>query len=169
MTDDDFDAAVAEAVKYEQAERKLSALERLRTSVLKERRLLRLLTIMAIIVGCIGIGLAVDARNTATTARHAAETAQKALDEFQASRNESRVASCHDANKIAQKHNDLTQSDEDTLTLAAKGNGTRTPDEQARVDAFLAQRIAKYESLKIEIRDCSLAGIAKFLAANKEP
>lgn len=92
MNDEAFDAAVQEAVAAATAEQKLSALERLRTSVLKERRLLRVLTILAIVVGCVGIFLAVTARQTA-------DKAQTAVAQAEASRAEARVSSCEQFNE----------------------------------------------------------------------
>lgn len=84
MTNDDFDAAVAEAVKLEHADQKLAALVRLRRSVLKERRLLRALTVLSILLGCGAIMLGIQAR--------------MALDEFKVSRAEARVTSCESYN-----------------------------------------------------------------------
>lgn len=169
MNDAAFDAAVAEAVRLEDAEQKVSALYRLRRSVLKERRLLRVLTIVSIVLACGAIGVGVDAHQTADTAQEATRKAQRALDAIVVARNESRVASCNNANVIAHKHNDLTQGVEDTLRTIASPTTPRTPEQQARVDAFLAQQITHYESIKIGIRDCSLEGIEKFQAENKEP
>ena len=140
MVDDQFEAAVAEAVAAAKAEQKLAALEDLRTSVLKERRLLRVLTIAALIVGCVGIFLANDARTT--------------LDEFAAARSESRVIACRGDNDAAERINGLNDRTQDLLRDAVAGNGDRTPAEQAAADAFLKEQIVKYEALKIPLRGC---------------
>lgn len=169
MTDDDFDAAVAEAVALDKADQKLNALVRLRKSVLKERRLLRALTILSIIGTCAAIYLAVASNRTADEATKAAATAQKAIDAVVEARDASRIVACGTANDIARKHNDLVNGVENTLTLATKGNGTRTPEQQARVDAFLNQQIAQYEAIKVAIRDCSPAGIKAYYAPKENP
>lgn len=154
MNDEAFDAAVQEAVSLADAEQKLSALERLRRSVLKERRLLRVLTVVAIVVGCVGIFLAVGARSVANEA-------SAALDAFTASRTEARAIACQADNDTAGRINGLNDRTQDLLRDASAG-GDRTPEEQERVDAFLVEQLAKYEALKVPLRDCSPQGIEDY-------
>lgn len=147
MSDDQFDAAVEEAVAAATAEQRLVELERLRKSVLKERRLLRILTALAIIVGSFGAveGLA----------------AKDALNEFRDSRASARKVGCVADNDTADRINGLNDRTQDLLRDAVAG-GDRTPEEQAQALKFLAEQLDKYEALKVPRRDCSDGAIDSY-------
>lgn len=141
MGDDEFERAVSEAVEMAEAEHKLAALVRLRQSVLAERRLLRVLTVVAIIVGCVGIFLSVGARYTA-------DKAQDALAEIQASRADARLVSCISYNEdVVDRVNGI---------LITAGARSDNPDAHDRV-----------EQLLLPHRDCSAQGIADYFDGDR--
>lgn len=135
--DDEFEQAVAEAVATSDAEHKLAALVRLRHSVIAERRTLRVLTVIAIIVGCVGIFLSVSARGTA-------EQAHDALEVMEASRQDARVVSCESYNTdVVDKINGIM------VSVASQSDD---PDA-----AF-----ERVEPLLLDRRDCSDKGIEDY-------
>lgn len=137
MTDDELDAAIEEARLTASAEQKLVSLERLRSSVLSERRVLRVLTVVAIVVGMVGIGLAVGSYAIANRA-------QDALDVMEASRAEARIVSCESWNAdTADRINGIL------LSVA-----TRSSDPEAAKE--------RVEPLLLPHRDCSDAGIEDY-------
>lgn len=152
MTDDDLREAIEEARAMASAEQKLSALERLRRSVLAERRLLRILTIIAIAVGMMGIGLSLHSLGIASDA-------QDALDEFQASRVEARVTSCESFNDQQQRS---ISANEAQLRVVFEATGrVRDAEEQAQLEVLYEKHDKVIESA-FPMRDCSAAGIAEF-------
>lgn len=144
MGDDKFDAAVAEAVAMATAEQKLSALERLRRSVLKERRWLRGLTIVSIVVGCTGIVLAV--------------LALVALDEAESERAGNRVTSCEQQNEQQQRSIDGNNAQVREVFRSLTSDDVLTAEEQASLDRLFKDHDAVIER-SFPMRDCSQAGI----------
>lgn len=143
MTDDDFEAAVAEAVKLEQADAKLVALERLRANVLKERRSLRALTIVSIVAACVAVWLGL--------------TVRASLAESEASRASARHGSCVQDNIRIDQHNALVDADEATLRdIIPSSHNPATI-------TFLTDHIQQYEKTRVPQRDCSPAGIEMYL------
>lgn len=88
--------------------------------------------------------------------------ANDAVDQIRAQRTEARLVACHADNASASKVNALNDRTQDLLRNATASNTTRTPEQQARSDAFLADELAKYEAVKVHLRDCSPAGIERF-------
>lgn len=137
VTDDELQRSIDEARAIVLAEQKIRALERLRSSVVSERRLLRVLTVLSIagcvlasLVGWQAFGIASDAR--------------AALDEFDASRQEGRVISCESYNTdVVDKINGIL------LSVAS----------QSRDPAAARARIGP---LLLDQRDCSDKGIADY-------
>jgi hypothetical protein len=124
--------------------------------------LLIVLLVLAIAVGGTGAALA------ALGLSQSGEALDKA-DAIIEARDASRIVACGTANDIAKKHNDLVDGVENTLRVATQGNGNRTPEQQARIEAFLAQQIAQYEAIKVAIRDCSPEGLRLYYHEPKEP
>lgn len=154
--DDGMQEAIDEALNAASAEEKLAQLVRLRQSVLSERKLLRALTLIAIMVGSVGIWQSVGARSTADDAR-------EALDVFRAQRTESRVIACNAENDSAARINALNDRTQDLLRAAtADRDGDRTPEAQARVEALLNGELVKYEAIKIPYRKCDLASVEAY-------
>lgn len=115
------------------------------------------LLVVAIALGGTGAALAAQGLNQSGQALDKADAIIEARDA-------SRVIACGTANDIARKHNDLVGGVEDTLRTLAAPSPTRTREQQARIDEFLAQQIAHYESIKVAIRDCSAKGLRDYYA-----
>lgn len=148
MADDDqFDAAVAEAVAAVTAEQKLEALARLRVSVLKERRTLRVLTIVAIIVGCVGIYLSVDARD--------------ALAVSEADRAEARVSACVQWNDQQHRSIDGNKAQVRQVFTSLAAGEVLSPERQAQIDRVFADHDQVIDE-SFPLRNCSPAGITAY-------
>ena len=103
--------------------------------------------VAALVVGVAGAGIGVIGLATAGEANDKADTILEA-------RQVARKVACDADNENAGKINGLNDRSQDLLRDAAAG-GNRTPEQQARADQFIAEQIAKYEALKIPLRDCS--------------
>lgn len=153
MPDRTIREAIDEAVAVETAEAKMRALVRLRQSVLQERRLLRVLTVLSIIGMCAAIYLGWSAR--------------MALAEFEATRAESRVIGCESWNEqqLRSRAGDMNQTRTQFEALASFTGADRTPEQQVRVEAFLEDlygQQAKASEASYPLRDCSPAGIRAY-------
>lgn len=127
------------------------------------------LGIIGIILGGYGAVTAGDASEDAAAAKARAVVAEAKADTLLEARNTSRLVACGTANDTAKKINGVIAGVEDTLRIAAAPNPNRSPEAQEKTDAFLAGQIAHYETLKVELRDCSPAGIAAYYREDKKP
>lgn len=103
--------------------------------------------------------LAAEAKVTAEIAKAAAQAATQAIASAQEARDEARAVSCTEANVIAAKHNTLVEGLQNLLYTIAAPDGERSPEAQARLDAFVRHEVAKFEPIKIPARDCTPEGI----------
>lgn len=147
MTDDELQAAIDEAVMLVDVEQKLGALERLRRSVLEERRLLRGLTIMAIVTGMIGIALST--------------WAIKAVGTAEASRKDARVVSCEAFNDQQERSIDGNEAQVREVFRSLTSDDDLTPAERERLDTLFADH-DKVIELSFPLRDCSPEGIEAY-------
>ena len=153
VTDDQMNEAIAEAVALETADAKLAALVRLRTSVLRERRLLRGLTIVSIVVGCTGIVLG--------------GLALHVLDDVEKDRADNLRGSCHQYNEQQARAREGNKA-QLLVVLDTNTSGRElTPEQQARIAAITAAHDAVIDS-SFPDRDCSPEGIAKYLDATSK-
>lgn len=151
MTDDELQTAIDEARAMASAEQKLDALERLRQSMLGERRLLRVLTILAIAVGCFG---AVEGY-----------AAKDAFDEYRQAQQEARVASCQQFNDQQQRSIDGNKAQVREVFRSLTSDEPLTAAEKAGLDRLFADHDRVIEHA-FPMRDCSDEGIAAYLDAD---
>lgn len=127
------------------------------------------LGVLGVIVGAYSAVTAGNASEAAAAAKARAVVAEAKADTLLEARTASRIVACGTANDIAKKHNDLVDGVEETLRLATQTSVPRSPERQAQVDAFLKQQIARYESIKVALRDCSPAGIEAYYPPKEQP
>lgn len=156
MTDDELQTAIDEAVSMDKAEQKLSALERLRTSVVRERRWLRYLHVLTILLAGSAIVLGV--------------IALIALDRFEDERASRSLGSCLQFNEQQQRAIEGAVEIADTQNHAVLDRIFRDldPDEEARLQALYVEARADVEAKAVEtypLRDCTPEGIEEYLEA----
>ena len=88
--------------------------------------------------------------------------AQDAIDKANASRDEARIARCRADNDVASKINHLGDAMRNVVNLAVPSNPERTPEQQARVEEFLANSNAALDEARVPARDCSPEAIEEF-------
>lgn len=150
MTDEELQAAIDEAVKMTTAEQKLSALERLRTSVLSERRILRVLTVMATVTAAVGVSLSLQSLS--------------ALNRFEDERASRARGSCIQYNEQQDRSR---EGNKRQLRVVIEGltTGRRTtPEGQARIDALYLLHDEAMDAA-FPHRDCTPDGIEAYLEA----
>lgn len=144
MTDEELDAAITEAVLAATAEEKLVRLERLRQSVIAERRLLRGLCIAAIVAAMVAGGVAAWAKVT--------------VDNAEADRAENRITSCVAFNDQQQRSIDANEAQVREVFRSLTSDDELTPEERAELDRLFADHDAVIEA-SFPLRDCSPDGI----------
>lgn len=144
MTDDELREAIEEARLMASAEQKLSTLERLRLSVLSERRVLRVLTVVAIVVGMVGIGLSVWSIGR--------------VNEAEASRADNRVSSCVQFNEQQQRSIHANEAQVREVFRSLTSDDELTSDERAALDRLFEDHDAVIVAA-FPMRDCSDEGI----------
>lgn len=124
---------------------------------------------LCLVVGLAGVGFGIkgtrdahSANTAANRAQAAAVEAQRLADEIITNRTNSRVVNCHDANTFGSFHNALLDATEGVIRAAGAPNGTRTPEEQARTDQFVAENIAALEATRVAKRDCSADSVNRY-------
>lgn len=94
--------------------------------------------------------------------------AQRAVDELHAQRSESRIVSCQKDNDTATKINRLGDAIKQVVTNATTG-GQRTPEQQMRVDAFLAETNNAINHARVDMRDCDPESIDAYYSTTTVP
>lgn len=87
---------------------------------------------------------------------------RRQYDDIVATRTESRMATCHSDNTFIANHNALVDAVEQAAALVNQPNPSRTPEQQAAVDRFVANYTATVEHSRVALRDCSPEAIAAF-------
>jgi hypothetical protein len=103
---------------------------------------------------------------------YAAVRAQQGVDEIEKARSEARIASCQQDNIRIDQHNKLTEAVRGILNLTNTTStvATRTPEQQARAEAFFANANMLLNETIVPVRDCSPAGItAYFTVTTSKP
>jgi hypothetical protein len=87
--------------------------------------------------------------------------ANNAVDELRDQRHASRIIACEKDNDTATKVNALNDRTQQLLRNAVAG-GTRTPEQEARTQAFLNSELGEYEKIKVPMRQCDPASVERF-------
>lgn len=148
VTDDELQRSIDEARAIVLAEQKLRALERLRRSVVAERRLLRILTIMAIAVGVFGAAEGLVARS--------------ALDDYRDGQHEARVNACEQFNDQQQRSVEGNKAQVREVFASLTSDEPLTPARKARLDRLFADHDRVIEEA-FPMRDCSDEGIDAYV------
>lgn len=98
----------------------------------------------------------------ATVALVVGVIALQAIEEMRTQRAHSRIVTCQKDNETAAKINALGGAFRQVITFATPANPSRTPEQQARVDEFVAQANHAIDGAKVSSRDCSPHGIAVY-------
>lgn len=88
-------------------------------------------------------------------------------DAIVASRTESRAATCASDNTFITNHNKLVDAVERAAKIVSAPNETRTPEQQAAAEKFVADYDATVETSRVTLRDCSPAAIEAFYKTKK--
>jgi ABC-type branched-subunit amino acid transport system substrate-binding protein len=91
--------------------------------------------------------------------------AQNAVDEMRRQRAEARITACKADNDTAEKINRLGDAFKQIITFATPPNPNRTPEQQMRLEQFVAQADGAVDDAKVDDRDCSPAGIEAYYSA----
>lgn len=151
--------AVREASEKVEVDRRKNE-ERIEASVKKMRWFRR-----AAVAGVVGAILALWA---SIVSNNASNEANEAVEALRAQREASRIVQCKADNDTAARVNALNDRTQDLLRTAAMPNNVRTPEQQARTDALLADQLALYEAVKVPLRDCTPKGIKEFYEQNPD-
>lgn len=116
--------------------------------------LLVALLVLSILIGTVGTAVGIYGLSLATDAGDRVDAVIEA-------RNNSRKIACESDNDGAERINALNDGFQDTLRIIA-APGDRSPEDQAAVDALLADQLAKYEALKAPIRKCDPASLEAY-------
>lgn len=84
--------------------------------------------------------------------------ANRVLDQNEKDRRERSVASCQQQNDFYEKHNALVTNDQETFRIIIR----ETISDAART--FAQERLDSFEANRIALRDCTPAGIARYLS-----
>lgn len=103
----------------------------------------------------------------AAVALWAGMRANHAVDEIREQRTASRIVSCQKDNDTAKLINSLNDRTQQLLRNAVAGGTTRTPEQEARAQAFLDSELGEYQKIKVPLRDCSPAAVARFYSQKK--
>lgn len=152
MTDDQFQAAVDEAVAMEHANQKLASLERLRRSVVRERLWQRILTCLSIVVAGAAIVLAVVANGS--------------LDRFESERASRSRGSCVQYNEQQERSREGNKTQLRVVITGLTAGRTVTPEGQAQLDALYTVHDAAMDAAFPD-RVCTPEGIEAYLRANR--
>jgi hypothetical protein len=104
------------------------------------------------------LGALVYATNQTST------TANEAAAAIVANRDTARVASCQQDNRRIQQSDDVISSTEAVLRSLAVPAPGETAERVAATAAFVNTYIARFEKDRVALRDCTPAGISKYLA-----
>lgn len=88
--------------------------------------------------------------------------ANDAIDQIRTQRSASRIIACQNDNTTAAKVNALNDRTQQLLRNAVAGGTTRTPEQDARAEAFLRSELNEYQKTKVPMRDCSPAAVERF-------
>lgn len=97
----------------------------------------------------------------AAVALWAGVRANNAVDEIRQQRTASRIVACQKDNDTATKVNALNDRTQQLLRNAVAG-GNRTPEQEARTQAFLNSELAEYEKIKVPMRRCDPASVERY-------
>jgi hypothetical protein len=97
--------------------------------------------------------------------RGVADDARAAVKDVVANRTESRIAVCENDNHFIENHNKLVDANlqaVNVLVSSATAGRVETPEQQARIDKFVADTDALFDAARVPMRDCSPAAIELF-------
>lgn len=114
------------------------------------------------------VGVSLLSGYSALTSRSAADDAQNGVDQIRSSRAESRLASCQQDNVRIDQHNKLAEAVRGILNLTNSG-AVRTPEQQARVDAFFANAYRLLDETIVAARDCTPDGLNAYYTTTTIP
>jgi hypothetical protein len=152
VDDDQFQAAIDEAVNMQRADDKLKALERLCAAVISERRVLRFLTVMSFVIGGAAVVLSLISLD--------------ALNRFEQERGDARHASCVAFNDQQRRSVDANEAQLRVVIEALTAGREQTEEGKARIQTLYEMHDRVIEDA-FPGRDCTPTGIEAYFSEHK--